>query len=194
MRQTLTVDGRTCGVEPLSRAGMSHYERTNSPIAQVNAPQGYVFSGGETAILVHSAADFEIIARDETLVEADEEKLCKAFLQCENIATTSIYNVMKGLVRACERCARRLAPPVNNMGQQGHDEQMAHNLAVWNAHDDQMAAFGRVLLAINKAGDEEDFESMRDAQIGSLERSVVQQMRARIERNIRAPMTCWRTY
>lgn len=74
MRDHVIVSGKTCKVERLSRAGMLQFERESAPVAEVFAPDGYQFSGGETSLCVHSAQDLDAIERDETLtVEAEIE-------------------------------------------------------------------------------------------------------------------------
>lgn len=72
MRSTITVSGFVCRVERLSVAGKMHWERECSPKAEVFAPEGYEFSGGEPSLCVHTAADLDDIERNERLTEIEE--------------------------------------------------------------------------------------------------------------------------
>jgi hypothetical protein len=73
MRKFVTVSGMECAVVPVSKAGMMHYERTNTPIAEVEAPDGYEFLGGETVLCVHSKNDLDRIEAEEALVPIEED-------------------------------------------------------------------------------------------------------------------------
>jgi len=108
MRTSIKVSGIECAVEPLSVVGLSHHSRTNSPKAQVNAPEGYCFSGGESSLCIHTAKDLDAIERTEALALCDVDSapvVCEAFLRCTNLATTHIPNVVLGQVPACDHCA-----------------------------------------------------------------------------------------
>lgn len=63
---TDAIGYRDCAVIPTEDAG-----RKDAPVAEVQAPQGYTFSGGETALCVHTYADIDEIVHREALI-ADE--------------------------------------------------------------------------------------------------------------------------
>lgn len=68
MREFVTVSGMRCEVE---RQRATARQRSQGwPFARVEAPEGYEFSGGETALEVHSASDLDEIEQRETLVVA----------------------------------------------------------------------------------------------------------------------------
>jgi len=67
MRDHIMVSGQRCEVRTLSVAGKSHYGRISSPKAEVFAPEGFEFSGGESSLMAHTAADLDSIEKTETL-------------------------------------------------------------------------------------------------------------------------------
>lgn len=65
MRASITISGQHCEVEALY---LTRFLRDRGhPCAEVSAPDGYEFSGGETALSVHCAASLDEIERTETL-------------------------------------------------------------------------------------------------------------------------------
>lgn len=72
MRSFLTISTYQCTVVAVSRKGKGHWERQCTPMANVEAPEGYEFSGGETVLCAHTAADLDTIERTETLTLIQE--------------------------------------------------------------------------------------------------------------------------
>lgn len=70
LRDFVMVSGQRCEVQKLdTTAGQ---RKRGAPKAEVVAPEGYEFSGGETVLEAHSAADLNQIERDESLTEIEE--------------------------------------------------------------------------------------------------------------------------
>ncbi len=70
MREFITIDGMRCEVEWIK---LTQREREiGNPVAEVIAPDGYVFCGGESSLSIHSAKEFAEIQKTEKLYISED--------------------------------------------------------------------------------------------------------------------------
>lgn len=68
---SINIDGHNCPIRPTPDAG-----KRDCPIAEVFAPHGMVFSGGESSLVIHSEADLDEVAREQFMPEhGDPEEI-----------------------------------------------------------------------------------------------------------------------
>jgi hypothetical protein len=60
----VAIGDHICAVERISLEGNSPAWRAGSPIAEIFAPEGYEFSGGETSLMIHNATDIGLLFRE----------------------------------------------------------------------------------------------------------------------------------